>query len=139
MENRNDFVYYLGDVDFDSLDDLERVLLTRVFVWIMWNEETQEWEQVGTIFIPHPLLSAIISANLEIGKEELALAIVATGLSMKYRIPNWLDDNDNVRDIWKKSRIVKFMECPEEVKGKISKFVREGLGVKEDGIPFFII
>jgi hypothetical protein len=134
--NRDDFIYEGGFGD-DLLDDLEDVVLAKTFVWMMWNEETQEWEEVGAIFIPHPLLAAIISSNLEIGKEELALAIVVTGLSMKYRVPNWLDDNGNVRDIWRKSRLVKFLECPKDI--KISKFVREGLGVKEDGVPLFVI
>ncbi len=114
--------------------------LEGVYVWIMRNDEEQSWEKVAVIVVSHPLLVALIDSGLGVEDSNLPLMIVSMGLSMKYGIPKWLDESGEVRDFWKKSRLIKLTDHPEKVKWKVSDFLaRFGYEVPEDHIPVFII
>jgi hypothetical protein len=118
-----------------SFDDLD---LEGVYVWVMWNDAERAWEKVGVVLVSHPVLSSLVDAALEVENEALALAIVAMGLSLAYGFPKWFDDNGNVRDIWRRSRIIKITDYPEKVNWKISRFTTEKLGFSNE-LPAFIV
>jgi hypothetical protein len=121
--------------NYAPFDDVD---LEGVYIWVMWNDETKEWEKVAVVVVSHPVLVGLIDASLEIGNDALALAIVAMGLSLAYGFPRWFDDKGNVRDIWRLSRIVKLTDCPEKINWKVSKFTTNELGF-QNGIPAFVI
>jgi hypothetical protein len=110
-----------------------------VYVWIMWNEEDKSWEKVAVIIVSHPVLSIVIDAGLE-EDGTFALMLVANGLSMKYKIPGWFDEKGNVRDFWRRSRLIKLTDHPEKVGWKVNDFLaRYGYKVPKNHIPVFII
>jgi hypothetical protein len=122
------------DYLMDALD------LEGVYVWIMWNEEEQSWEKVAVIIVSHPVLAAVIDAGLEFEEEKFSLMVVSIGLAMIYKIPKWFDKKGNVRDFWRRSRLIKLTDHPEKVKWKVSDFLAKyGYKVPEGGIPVFII
>jgi hypothetical protein len=121
----------------DLVDDED---LDNVYVWIMRNEKSQEWEKVCVIIVSHPLLNAVIEAGMDVDNGRLALVIVASGLALRYGIPRVYDDNGEMRDFWRRSRIIKLTDHPEKVKWKVSGFLGEfGYKVPDGGIPVFII
>jgi hypothetical protein len=122
------------DYLMDALD------LEGVYVWIMWNEEEQSWEKVAVIIVSHPVLAAVIEAGLDVEDGKFALMVVAIGLSMIYKIPKWFDKNGNVRDFWRRSRLIRLTDHPEKVGWKVNYFLSEyGYKVPDDSIPVFII
>ena len=124
------------DYLMDALsDDLECV-----YVWIMWNEQSQEWEKVCAVIVPHPVLNAVIKGGMDVDNGKFALTIIASGLALKYGIPTVYDDDGNMREFWKRSRIIKLTDHPEKVKWKVSDFLaRFGYEVPDGYIPVFII
>jgi len=122
------------DYLMDALD------LEGVYVWIMWNEKEQSWEKVAVIIVSHPVLAAVIDAGLEFEEEKFSLMVVAIGLSMIYKIPKWFDKKGNVRDFWRRSRLIKLTDHPEKVEWKVSNFLSKyGYKVPDGSIPVFII
>ena len=124
------------DYLMDALsDDLECV-----YVWIMWNEQSQEWEKVCVVIVSHPVLNAVIKGGMDVDNGKFALTIIASGLALKYGIPTVYDDDGNMREFWKRSRIIKLTDHPEKVKWKVSDFLGKfGYKVPEGHIPVFII
>jgi hypothetical protein len=122
------------DYLMDALD------LEGVYVWIMRNEKEQSWEKVAVIIVSHPVLAAVIDAGLEFEEEKFSLMVVSIGLSMIYKIPKWFDEKGNVRDFWRRSRLIRLADHPEKIKWKVSDFLAKyGYKVPEGHIPVFII
>jgi hypothetical protein len=127
-------------VNRDYLMDALQDDLEGVYVWIMRDDEGQSWEKVAVIVVSHPLLAAVINAGLDVVNGSWSLAVVSMGLFMKYGIPKWLDESGDVRDFWKRSRLIKLVDHPEKVKWKVSRFLEEfGYKVPDGHIPVFII
>jgi hypothetical protein len=120
---------------------IEALARESVYIWILWNEEEQAWEKVAAIVITHPLLTVVINSFLEMGNEVMARAIIAMGLWWFYHGPKWSDDQGEVSDIWKRSRIIKIDDHPEMVNWKVSKLMYEEYGYVYDNqsIPTFIM
>jgi len=127
-------VLYDKDYFVDAVD------LEGVYVWIMRNDELQSWEKVAVIVVSHPVLVAVIDAGLEVEDGKWSLLVVSMGLYMKYKIPKWFDEKGEVRDFWRRSRLIKLTDHPEKVKWKVSGFLAKfGYKVPEGHIPVFII
>jgi hypothetical protein len=113
----------------------DKKLLRGVYLWIMKNEETEEWEKVALIVVMEPWIVDEIEGYFEIGYHERALWIVADLLAWHYGLPSYLDDDLNgVREIWEKSRLIHIWDYhPEKKEWKISEFAKrlgwEGLGM----------
>jgi len=122
------------DYLMDALD------LEGVYVWIMRNNHSQEWEKVCVIVVSHPLLVSVINAGMDIDNGKFALTIVGSGLALRYGIPTVYDDRGEMRDFWKRSRIIKLDDHPEKVKWRVSDFLGKfGYKVPDGHIPVFII
>jgi hypothetical protein len=131
----------MGNIVPDDKDYLMDALdIDNVYVWIMWNEQSQEWEKVCVVIVSHPLLNAVIKGGLDVDNGRFALTIVGSGLALKYGIPTVYDEDGNMREFWKRSRIITLTDHPEKVKWKVSGFLEEfGYKVPEGHIPVFII
>jgi hypothetical protein len=113
----------------------DKELLRGVYLWIMKNEETEEWEKVALIVVMEPWIVDEIEGYFEIGYDRRALRIVADLLAWHYGLPSYLDDDlVEAREIWQKSRLIHIWDYePEKKNWKISEFAKklgwEGLGV----------
>jgi hypothetical protein len=136
MENREQvyrfIVQELGDRRYRVIRLSEEALVGNYF-WIVWNDETEEWEKVGLVMVSHPWIIALIEEALNAGHNEFVVLLVSSLLNFFYDVPSW----NRAPEIWEKSQIIRITEHPEKVFWRVSPIV-EKLGFKE-GIPAFVV
>ena len=127
------------------LEFLELTLFRGFYMWIMKSEDGKGWEKVAFVVVKHRLMADDIEACLDFGMWREALQIVADALSHLWGFPSYRGEDGKVRDVWKRSRLIRIFDyIPERDHWEVSSYVKQ-LGLKKpptffmDGLPVFVI
>jgi hypothetical protein len=116
------------------LEFLELTVLRGVYMWVVKSEDGKELEKVGFVVVRHPLMVDDIEAGLDFGDWRGVVRIIADAFSFKWGFPSYRAEDGKVRDIWKRSRLIRIFDYyPERSAWRISSYV-EQLGVDKKKI-----
>jgi len=105
----------------------DKEVLRGVYMWIMRSEDGKEWENVATILVSNPLVVDMIEEALDMGDDVRAVYIVASLLNLRWGFPPyWADDEmSEVREEWRRSRIIRIWEHhPEKKSWRLSSYIK---------------
>jgi hypothetical protein len=127
------------------LEFLELTLFRGVYMWVVKSEDGKELERVAYIVVKHPQMADDIEACLDFGFWREAVQIVADALSFKWKLPSYRAEDGKVREMWKRSRLIRIFDYyPERDLWRVSGYVKQ-LGLDKiasfflDELPTLII
>jgi len=127
------------------LEFLELTLFRGLYMWIVKSEDGKEFEKVAYVWVRHSLMVDDIEANLDFGFWREAVKIVADVLNSKWNLPSYYAEDGKVRDMWKRSRLIRIFDYyPERDLWKVSSYV-EQLGLDKlsklslDNLPVLVV
>ena len=116
------------------LEFLELTVLRGIYMWVMKSEDGKEFEKVGFVVVKHSFMVDDIEAGLDFGDWRGVVEIIANALSFKWGFPSYRTEDGKVRDIWKRSRLIRIFDYyPKRIDWKVSSCI-EQLGVDEKKI-----
>ncbi len=108
------------------LEFLELTLFRGLYLWVVRGEDGKEFEKVAYIWVKHSLIAGDIEASLDFGLWREAVKIVADALNQKWNLPSYYAENGKVRDIWKRSRLIRIFDYyPERDLWRVSPYVKQ--------------
>jgi len=127
------------------LEFFELTLFRGFYMWIMKSEDGERWEKVAFVIVRHRLMAGDIDACLDFGMWREAVQIVADALSHQWGFPSYRGEDGKVRDVWKRSRLIRIFDyIPERDLWEVSPYIKQ-LGLKKpptffmDGLPVFVV